>query len=183
MRTVDKRTKLSRRRFLQAAGAGTAGVIAVVNGAFVMGTGGAWAVEVKTLQPSVMATLIQMARDIYPHDHLGDSYYAKAMIGYDQAAAGNDEIKQMLNSGVGSLDTAARARHGGGYLSVAWEEDRVALLKEIEGDSFFQTIRGGLITGLYNQPEVWPKFGYEGPSADKGGYIHRGFDDIDWLKA
>jgi hypothetical protein len=30
---------------------------------------------------------------------------------------------------------------------------------------------------------VWAKFGYEGPSADKGGYISRGFDDIDWLEA
>jgi hypothetical protein len=24
-------------------------------------------------------------------------------------------------------------------------------------------------------------FGYEGASADKGGYIDRGFNDIDWL--
>jgi len=24
-------------------------------------------------------------------------------------------------------------------------------------------------------------FGYEGESASKGGYIHRGFDDIAWL--
>ena len=37
------------------------------------------------------------------------------------------------------------------------------------------------ITGIYGNPEVWPLFGYEGPSADKGGYIDRGFDDIDWL--
>ena len=34
---------------------------------------------------------------------------------------------------------------------------------------------------LYNNKEVWPKFGYEGASADKGGYINRGFNDIDWL--
>lgn len=183
MRTVDKRTKLSRRRFLQTAGAGTAGVIAVVNGALVMGTTGAWAMEVKTLKPAVMATLIQMARDIYPHDRLADSYYAKAMSGYDQQAAEKDDLKQMLNSGVEALDAAAKAKHGGAYLSVGWEEDRVALLKQIEGGPFFQTIRGGLITGLYNQPEVWPKFGYEGPSADKGGYLHRGFNDIDWLQS
>lgn len=183
MRTVDKRMKLSRRRFLQTAGAGTAGAIAIVNGTLVMGTGGAWAVEVKTLQPSVMATLIQMARDIYPHDLLADSYYAKAMIGYDQAAAEDATLKQLLDSGVGTLNTAAKAKHGGGYLSVAWEEDRVALLKEIEDGAFFQKIRGGLITGLYNQPEVWAKFGYEGSSAENGGYISRGFDDIDWLEA
>jgi hypothetical protein len=130
-----------------------------------------------------MATLIQMARDIYPHDLLADGYYAKAMMGYYQAAAEDATLKQQLDSGVGSLNTAAKAKHGGGYLSVSWEEDRVALLKEMEDSAFFQKIRGGLITGLYNQPEVWAKFGYEGASAEKGGYISRGFDDIDWLEA
>ena len=34
---------------------------------------------------------------------------------------------------------------------------------------------------LYNQQELWPIFGYEGESFSKGGYINRGFDDIDWL--
>ena len=183
MRTVDKKSRVSRRQFLQTAGAGTAGVIAIVNGAMVMGANGAWAMEVENLQPSTMATLIQMARDIYPHDHLADSYYAKAMIGYDAVAGKNGDIKQLLETGVAELDGAAKAKHGAGYLSVGWEEDRVDLLKTIEDDSFFQRIRGGLITGLYNQPEVWAKFGYEGASADKGGYIDRGFDDIDWLKA
>jgi hypothetical protein len=23
--------------------------------------------------------------------------------------------------------------------------------------------------------------GYEGPAYEKGGYLHRGFDDLDWL--
>ncbi|HDL17353.1 MAG TPA: Twin-arginine translocation pathway signal, partial [Rhizobiales bacterium] len=44
-----------------------------------------------------------------------------------------------------------------------------------------QKIRGGLVTGLYNRKDVWAKLGYEGESASKGGYIDRGFDDIDWL--
>ena len=38
-----------------------------------------------------------------------------------------------------------------------------------------------LVVSLYNQPAVWAKLGYEGSSAEHGGYIHRGFDDIDWL--
>ena len=29
--------------------------------------------------------------------------------------------------------------------------------------------------------EVWPIFGYEGESYSKGGYIERGFNDIEWL--
>ena len=64
---------------------------------------------------------------------------------------------------------------------MGWEEERIALLKEIETTPFFKTLRSGLVTGLYNQKEIWPLFGYEGSSADKGGYIERGFNDLTWL--
>ena len=64
---------------------------------------------------------------------------------------------------------------------VQWETDRVALLQRIETTDFFQKVRGDLIVSLYNQKELWPKFGYEGSSAEHGGYIKRGFADIDWL--
>ncbi|TIU21953.1 MAG: gluconate 2-dehydrogenase subunit 3 family protein, partial [Mesorhizobium sp.] len=69
----------------------------------------------------------------------------------------------------------------GGYTSLGWEEQRVAVLREIEDTPFFQAVRGGLVVGLYNQKEVWPNFGYEGESYSKGGYMARGFDDIEWL--
>jgi hypothetical protein len=42
-------------------------------------------------------------------------------------------------------------------------------------------VRGNLVTGIYNNKEVWPLFGYEGESASKGGYINRGFNDVAWL--
>jgi hypothetical protein len=51
----------------------------------------------------------------------------------------------------------------------------------MESSPIFQQIRGGLITGLYNQKAVWPVFGYEGESFSKGGYIDRGFNDIKWV--
>ena len=38
-----------------------------------------------------------------------------------------------------------------------------------------------VMLGAPAQKEVWPKFGYEGSSAEHGGYIKRGFADIDWL--
>ena len=53
--------------------------------------------------------------------------------------------------------------------------------KAIEQGALFKKLRGDLLVTLYNNKEVWPKFGYEGASADKGGYINRGFNDIDWL--
>ena len=64
----------------------------------------------------------------------------------------------------------------------AGRSDRVAILRGDGGSArSSRQIRGGLVTGLYNQKEVWPLFGYEGESFSKGGYIDRGFDDINWL--
>jgi hypothetical protein len=182
MRVIDKRSKLSRRSFLKTGSAATVGLVALsVGPGLIMGGDGAWAMPVKNMAPETMQTLIQMARDIYPHDHLADKYYALAVAGYDEKAGADTATKTLIDEGVANLDTTAKAKHGVRYVAVGWEDDRVAILKQVEQGKFFQTIRGGLITGLYNNPELWPKFGYEGPSAELGGYIQRGFDDIDWL--
>jgi hypothetical protein len=43
-------------------------------------------------------------------------------------------------------------------------------------------VRGHTVVGLYNIPEVWKYFGYQGPSFPHGGYLDRGFNDINWIK-
>ena len=155
--------------------------------AFVAGTGflahatDAWAMELKALSPATMASLIQMARDVYPHDRIADRFYAIAVKGHDETAAGDDAHKTMIEDGIADLDARAQAAGGTSYLGTGWEIDRVALLRQIESDGFFQAVRGGLVVGLYNQKEVWPVFGYEGESFSKGGYMDSGFDDIAWL--
>ena len=87
----------------------------------------------------------------------------------------------MIETGVAALDTLAVSRGNPSYAGTGWEADRVAMLREIERTPFFQAVRGGLVVSLYNNPEVWPHFGYQGESYSQGGYIERGFDDIDWL--
>ncbi len=153
-----------------------AGTSLVVGAGFVAGADAAWALETTTLKPETMATLIQMARDIYPHDHVADEYYAVAVKGYDtpEAAPG-------IETGIAALDAAAQGKGHASYVAAGWERDRVDILRAMEDSPFFQQIRGGLVTGLYNQKAVWPLFGYEGESYSKGGYIDRGFDDINWL--
>lgn len=163
------------RRALMARAA-AAGTTLAVGAGFVAGPEAAWALEVTNLQPRTMATLIQMARDIYPHDHVADSFYAVAVKGYD-----TPENAPMIEAGIAALDAAAQGAGSASYLDTPWEADRVTILRGMEASPFFQTVRGGLITGLYNQKEVWPLFGYEGESYSQGGYIDRGFDDIDWL--
>ena len=174
MTDTKARQGLSRRDLLARSMA--AGASFVVGSSFVAGSDAAWALETTALKPETMATLIQMARDIYPHDHLADEYYAIAVKGYDVP-----EAAEGVEAGIAGLNAAAQGKGHAGYLSIGWERDRVDILRGIEDSAFFQQVRGGLVTGLYNQKAVWPLFGYEGESYSKGGYINRGFDDITWL--
>lgn len=165
---------LTRRELLQRA--------SIVGASFAMGSGflaatnAAWAYETMSVESSTFATLLQMARDIYPHDKVGDEYYVAAIKGYDTADAAPG-----VEEGVNMLNNAARDMGYSSYLDAGWESDRVAILRSIEDTPFFQQVRGGLVTGLYNQKEVWPIFGYEGESFSMGGYMNRGFNDINWL--
>ncbi|QQP91507.1 twin-arginine translocation signal domain-containing protein [Skermanella sp. TT6] len=181
MRTIDKRVKVTRRNFLKS-GAAAAGVTALASGTVAIAPSGAWAMTAKHLKPATMVTLVRMARDLYPHDRLGEAYYARAVEPYDGKAGENPDLKQLIEDGVVGLDTASQAKYARPYADVVEEGDRVAVLKSIESTPFFQKVRGDMVVALYNQPEVWVKFGYEGSSAEHGGYLERGFDDIDWLK-
>ncbi|MDJ0628324.1 MAG: twin-arginine translocation signal domain-containing protein [Rhodobacter sp.] len=165
---------LTRRQLLSRSTA--AGGSFVVGAGFLAAPNGAWAMETAALKPETMAALVQMARDIYPHDQVGDEYYVIAVKGYDTADAAEG-----IEAGIAKLNAAAQAAGHDSYLSMGWERDRVDILRAMEDDPFFQQIRGGLVTGLYNQKAVWPIFGYEGASFEQGGYIDRGFNDINWL--
>ena len=165
---------LTRRQLL--ARATTAGASFVVGTGFLAAKDAAWATELAALRPETFATLVQMARDIYPHDRIPDENYVIAVKGYDtpEAAPG-------IEAGIAALDAAARGKGFPSYAGTGWERDRVDILRGMEESAFFQQIRGGLVTGLYNQKAVWPIFGYEGESFSEGGYLERGFNDINWL--
>jgi hypothetical protein len=176
MRLIDKRIKVSRRDMLRATSAVAAAATVLPAVSVVK------AAEPVALSRESFDTLVKMARDIYPHDKIADKYYAAVIESLDKAAKDDAALKTLLEEGVTQLDKkAAGLKNAGGYGATSSEDERVAILKEIETTPFFQKVRGTMITGLYNNKELWPHFGYEGSSADKGGYINRGFGDIDWL--
>lgn len=69
----------------------------------------------------------------------------------------------------------------------AWRElpegDRLALLSSWEGNAFFALLRATTVRALLRNPATFAIVGYGGPSIQLGGYLSRGFDDIDWLTA
>ncbi|MDQ7747261.1 gluconate 2-dehydrogenase subunit 3 family protein [Hydrogenophaga pseudoflava] len=181
MRVVDKVAPLDRRGFLRGSGLGAIGVTVVP----VTALAGRSASSVEQAFPRLGAaagrTLVRMARDIFPHDQVPDKFYLQAVAPHDLASGQDAALKKLLVSGLSDLDERARARFGKPYAAVPAEPERVELLKTIETTPFFKAIHGGLVTGLYNNKELWPLFGYEGSSWQKGGYVDRGFADIDWL--
>lgn len=119
------------------------------------------------------ARLMRMVKVAFPHKQFPDSCYQRncdAIMGAANAspaqavmfASGMADLK---DSGFDGMDDAAALAH----------------LQSIEGTAFFQLVRGTSITTLYNDHEVWEILGYEGASFDQGGYIDRGFNDLDWL--
>jgi hypothetical protein len=174
MRVVDRRARVTRRIVLR----GGAMAVPAVAAGMAITPDAVWAQSAKNLTPATLTTLARAARDIYPHDRLGDVYYIAAVSGYD---SGSPEVRDLMTQGCATLDAAAKQHHGSAYLLVPSESDRVAILVANQDTPFFNKLRSDLIVTLYNQKAVWPKFGYEGASADKGGYINRGFNDIDWV--
>jgi hypothetical protein len=179
MTEVDASLDLSRRQVLKS-GVATLVVAAVTPAGAVLGVNGAWAAEPQALKPQSFATLVQMSRDLYPHDRLEDKFYAAAVSVLDTASKTDAGLKAMLENGAAALDKGAASGGANPYTSLKDEAKRVALIKASASD-FMQKVRGNLITGLYNNKEVWPIFGYEGESASKGGYLNRGFNDLNWV--
>ena len=170
---------LSRRSFLRRSSEVTlAAAITVTSAGALLNSAEAWGMEVQALTPETMKTLILMARDLYPHDKIADRFYAVAVKGQDAMAAKDAAHKTLIEGGVANLNKAAGDK---GYLGLGWEAQRIAVLRKLQGTPFFEAVRSDLVVSLYNQPDVWPIFGYEGESYSKGGYIQRGFNDIDWL--
>lgn len=120
------------------------------------------------------ATLVAMARQLFPHDALDDAPYADVVRSIAKEA--DDERISLIVEGVELLDSATETR----FVDLP-EERKVAALKEIEGSDFFNDIRGTTVRNLYRNPVVWAHFGYEGPSSHLGGYVKRGFDDAAWV--
>jgi hypothetical protein len=123
--------------------------------------------------------LTGVARAMYPHDRIPDLHYQRVIASLDEKAAADERMRTVLTEGVGFLATTTGKRPE--EFAGLPEPEQVRALTRLEHTPFFQAVAAEVVVNLYSQPDVWPYFGYEGPSNDQGGYLHRGFDDIDWL--
>lgn len=120
--------------------------------------------------------LTRLLRVAYPHDSFPDGPYERTATAVQEAASADPGDERTLSVGLAGLDRAA----DGDFLSL---DDAAAetVLRDRGDDYFFRMIRSTAVVALYDDEEVWGVLGYEGASYEQGGYLHRGFDDLDWL--
>jgi len=165
--------QINRRQFLRRGGGALAGAAA----ATAVAPSTSWAAELSTLDEHQGNTILQAVRQIYPHNTMSNDYYNNVVKDLDAEAADNADTATMLKEGVANLDAA---------MGVKWTDlsngNQFAVLSAMKDSPFFQKLRGKAVVSLYNNPLAWRHFGYEGSSAEQGGYLERGFDDLNWLE-
>jgi hypothetical protein len=126
--------------------------------------------------PADTADLFAIARALYPHDGLADGPYVRVVEAIATQAAHEPKLWHVLHDGLAELREAA-----GSPLSEATGDVLRTLLGARTAGDFFRAIRSLVAWHLYDDHEVWDFIGYPGSSFEKGGYLHRGFDDLTWL--
>ena len=168
---------LARREFLKGSGIlmGTLAAGSVLAG---LAPSTVWAVELKSLSKAEGETLMAMGRVLYPHKKLPNAVYAILAKDLDGSASGDAGAASMLREGISNLNALA-----GGNFAKAKADKQLAIVKGMEGSTFFGAVRGQCVTSLYNNDMAFAAFGFPGSSWEKGGYITRGFQDLKWLPA
>lgn len=168
-------TGISRRRLIRGAATATLVLVAARGGQIVMAAEPA-AGDIKPVEQlgaHEADTLRRLVRCLFPYRGLGNGPYSLVVEGVQRSA----DVAQLLREGVALLDAAAKRST---WLQLP-KERQVAVLKGIESSEFFQLMLNGSIHGLHSNEELWALVGYQGSSVEHGGYINRGFNDIDWL--
>ena len=171
----QSRSRLTRRTFIRTGGTAGVTVYVLLSGPAWVGQRIALAADLVTLNSAQAKTMLAMARQLFPHDKLGDEYYWVVVESIDKEMAGSTELAARIHDGLAQLNQAA-----GGDFASASANQQIAAMKKVESTPFFSDMLNKTQFYFYNNKAVWPKFGYEGSAWEKGGYINRGFNDVTW---
>ncbi len=160
-----------RREFLQR----LAGLVVTAMGPFGPATA-AETLRVELTGDAFETLLTAILQQLFPHPDIAVIHYQEVAQAMDAASENDAGLRGLFEEGRRQLD----AETGIPWLDAS-KSEQLQALERLEATPFFQTTRGMGSFLFYNNPSVWPYFGYAGSSFEHGGYINRGFDDLDWL--
>jgi hypothetical protein len=122
------------------------------------------------------ASLQQFCYRLFPYPEVGEEPYRLAVSAISVIAKEDPSILELIDQGIDSMDS----QQAGTWLDLN-EDQQVAIMKQIEQGEFFKWIYPITVNQVFTHAAVWEHIGYEGSSMEIGGYLHNGFDDIDWV--
>ena len=170
--------QLTRRQFIKVLGASSTSLYVFTSATGThswLGPHKALAAGLGALTASDAKVMLAMARQLFPHDKLGDEYYRVVVESIDKEMAGSPELASQIRDGLAKLNEEA-----GVDFAATGTDKQIAVMTKMESSPFFAAMQGKTQYYFYNNQGVWSKFGYEGSSWEKGGYINRGFNDVTW---
>jgi hypothetical protein len=126
--------------------------------------------------PDDRSDLTALARALYPHNGLSAAPYERTTTIVINAAATDPALYRLLQDGLTELRTA-----GASGIAATPTPGLQEMLTERETTPFFDALRRLVAFHLYDDREVWEFVGYPGAAFELGGYLNRGFNDLDWL--
>ena len=123
-----------------------------------------------------IATLERLTFLLFPYPDLGTSPYQQIVSNMDKTTQKQADQLALITEGIDQLDGM-----GPEFWMERPEKAQLEALKKIEGRAFFQWALRSTKEQLFRDKGLWALIGYEGSSLEKGGYINRGLNDIDWL--
>lgn len=121
-------------------------------------------------------TLVQYAHFVLPVLAPTHVRYRAVADKISAQAAQVPPIASMVAEGIAALGASEK----GPWLKLS-QPERVKVVGSLEGTPFFEFLRWTTSEIVMRDPVLWEKLGYQGSAIEHGGYLQRGFDDIDWL--
>lgn len=120
---------------------------------------------------SDLEVLASVAFDLFPYQSLSPELYVKVA---NSILALNDP---RVTEGLKQLHDLSDQQS---WLKIS-DDQRINILTTLQQSEFFGLMRANTIAVIYSEPAFFELVGYGGSAIEFGGYINRGFDDIDWL--
>ena len=164
----------TRRRFLIAVIAGSGVMASGLNLALIRNAS-AWAGanDGSAANGNILARMVRL---YYPHENVADHVYVQTVDNILTAAASDSQLQQLLDDAYAALDGAGDQR-----FDELDAKAQLAAMTKVQDEAFFTAIKFQVLGRFYAHAEVWKAINYPGSSVEYGGYVERGFNDIDWL--
>jgi len=113
---------------------------------------------------------------LFPHQKLHQEVYQQVAIRIGDKVQQSKELLPLMSRAMDKMANGSYEK----WMTLSAQE-KTASLKTLQRTPFFQFTLNEAINGIYHHPDTWRLLGFEGSSLEFGGYINRGFNDIDWL--